>query len=238
MPPASRPRPFTAELQLAGRQARLPALPVEPVAAEPATGVRCSLDDVMAAVRALDEKVSALPKAEDVQGRMMSEAADILGRIQNTKVEIAALRHPKAKDDKINRAAMQLDAIVEHTEQATSTILEAAEQLEGKVADIRAHGEDEFIAQKLDEMTDIITRVYEASNFQDVTGQRIRKVVATLTFIETRIDAMLKVWGEQSFAELPVPEAEEREDDGVALSGPVLEQAASVSQDDIDKLFG
>ena len=76
----------------------------------------------------------------------------------------------------------QIDpAIVEQTEQATSTILEAAERLEEGISHIRdTHAEDQLIINTADQMVDAITAIYEASNFQDITGQRIRKVVDVL----------------------------------------------------------
>jgi len=38
-------------------------------------------------------------------------------------------------------------------------------------------------------------QVFESCNFQDLTGQRISKVVATLKFIETHIIKMMDIWG-------------------------------------------
>jgi chemotaxis protein CheZ len=37
-------------------------------------------------------------------------------------------------------------------------------------------------------------QVFESCNFQDLTGQRISKVVATLKFIETHIIKMMDIW--------------------------------------------
>ena len=38
-------------------------------------------------------------------------------------------------------------------------------------------------------------KIFEACNFQDLTGQRITKVVGTLKFIETHIVRMMEIWG-------------------------------------------
>ena len=40
-----------------------------------------------------------------------------------------------------------------------------------------------------------VVKIFEACNFQDLTGQRITKVVATLKFIETHIVRMMEIWG-------------------------------------------
>src|SRR3546814_20665853 len=46
-------------------------------------------------------------------------------------------------------------------------------------------------------ITDAVTRVYEACNFQDITGQRITKIVKALQHIETKVDALLNAFGEE-----------------------------------------
>ena len=47
-------------------------------------------------------------------------------------------------------------------------------------------------------ITGAVTRIYEACNFQDITGQRITKVVKTLKHIEDRVSAMLSVFGDET----------------------------------------
>ena len=82
-------------------------------------------------------------------------------------------------------------------------------------------------------------RIYEACNFQDLTGQRISKVVKTLAFVEERVANMMAIWGEAELATLPLPPSIEKQDEGLDLHGPAQAGASdSVSQADIDKLFG
>ena len=44
-----------------------------------------------------------------------------------------------------------------------------------------------------------VTQIFEACNFQDVTGQRISKVVKTLQLIDNRVSQLLHTFGEINF---------------------------------------
>ena len=76
----------------------------------------------------------------------------------------------------------------------------------------------------------------EAYNFQDITDQRITKVVNTLKFVEERIAAMIEIWGEDDIAEVDPSVTPDSEDDSVPLNGPALGDEG-IDQNDIDKLF-
>jgi len=231
---------FRIERRVGDQGAVAPAAPVAVVGG----ANDAALAEMRDLIRAIDAKVSALPKLEEIEERLVKDVLDMQGRIEDTKEEIAALRHPKLKEDKIQRASLQLDAIVEQTEHATSTILESAEKLEEGIAHIRdTHPTDQIVANTADLMTDAVTAIYEASNFQDITGQRIRKVVDVLKYIEDRLGRMVNLWGAGEIELLPVPEDDlDHIDDDVALTGPALkhqhtEAAPAISQDDIDALF-
>ncbi|MCH9049545.1 MAG: protein phosphatase CheZ [Proteobacteria bacterium] len=109
--------------------------------------------------------------------------------IDNAKIEIASLRPDEIPQEHIPSATDELDAIVEHTEEATGTILDAAEKLEELAA-----SSDKKTAETI---TEAVTSIYEACNFQDITGQRITKIVKTLKHIEEKVDALIAAFGEQ-----------------------------------------
>lgn len=159
--------------------------------------------------------------------------------IEQTKAEIAALSPTGTASDRLMVVTSELDAIVEATEGATESILEAAEKLDGLGRELRSCAtEDGYVTRIADEMGDVIVGIYEACNFQDITGQRISKVVRTLDFIEQRILAMIEIWGHEAIADI-VPEATEEHANAEAklLNGPQLTEHA-ITQDEIDKLFG
>jgi chemotaxis regulatin CheY-phosphate phosphatase CheZ len=126
---------------------------------------------------------------------------------------------------KIEDAAVELDAIVSTTEQATSEILAAAEQVQEIAWTLREQGTEASVCDKLDEL---MTQTYTACSFQDLTGQRIRKIVNVLNFLEARIEAMNLIWGKHESvavaAEAPSMEASLL--NGPALPGRGLQQFA------------
>ena len=107
--------------------------------------------------------------------------------IANTKSEIAALRVDDITDHDIPFATDELDAIVEHTAHATDAILESCEMLDEVSATVSGDA-----AAKLQAAT---TKIYEACSFQDITGQRITKVVTTLKTIEGKVAHIVNTFG-------------------------------------------
>ena len=75
-------------------------------------------------------------------------------------------------------------------------------------------------------------RIYEACSFQDITGQRIAKIVATLQVIEAKVAHIRAVASEPTRHH--EPEAEPQRPD--LLNGPQLPEAA-MGQADIDRLL-
>jgi len=158
----------------------------------------------------------------------------MLRYLENVRCEIAQLQPNRIRAAYIPAARDELDAIVEATESATATILDAAEEIEEI-----AEGLGEAVGSDLaDRARAVATTIYEASNFQDITGQRITKVVKTLHYLEQRIGDMARLFDHDESA--PEPEGDHpdapvaRQDD--LLSGPQLVETAN-GQDDIDALF-
>ncbi|MEQ9345061.1 MAG: protein phosphatase CheZ [Thalassospira sp.] len=181
---------------------------------------------------------AAEPDRDDLE-LIRTQIAEMNEHIHKAKVQIASLRHPKASDDRIVSATSELDAIVKDTEMATHTILESAEQIDDLAMTLKNSAPSEFVADHVEQIAFIVTKIFESCNFQDITGQRINKVVRTLEFVEERVHNMISIWGEEAFADLPVPESDAKEsepDDSDLLNGPQL-QGEGISQDDIDKLF-
>ncbi|PCH82013.1 MAG: hypothetical protein COB90_02675 [Hyphomicrobiales bacterium] len=171
--------------------------------------------------------------------RLKAELDNIYLAIGDTKKEIASL-HISGFDDQHNmvRVADELDAIVNGTEQATEQILESTETIDEKAMRLGKSltGEQEDLAN---EIQDQVIQIFEACNFQDLTGQRITKVVNVLKFIEDRITHMIDIWGGiEQFKDLELSVMEERDGDDALLNGPALDHDVdTVSQDDIDALF-
>ena len=177
----------------------------------------------------------AAPEIDDADIRV--EIAQMVRSVAKAKNEIAAIKHPMADDDRVKTASNELDAIVAATESATERILHANEQIEKLVREIaNFHADDTDVTERSEAIANHIIEVLEACNFQDITGQRIQKVVNTLRFIEERILALINIWGVEAFTDLPVPESgAELTEDEQLMNGPQI--SGGITQDEIDKLF-
>ena len=88
-------------------------------------------------------------------------------------------------------------------------------------------------------MQERVIKIFEACNFQDLTGQRITKVVGTLKFIETHILRMMEIWGGlEAFKGIEAETIAQRKGDARLLNGPrIAGESGHASQDDIDAMF-
>ena len=174
--------------------------------------------------------------AESLEVRV--EIAQMVRMIGRAKLEIASIKHPMAEeDDRMKLAAGELDAIVVATEASTQDILAASEQMETLVRTITGlQPDDAEMATLGDQIANEIIKTFEACSFQDITGQRINKVVKTIRFIEEKILAMIDIWGAEAFIDLPVASDPSASGDDSLMNGPQL-QNQGITQDEINALF-
>lgn len=153
-----------------------------------------------------------------------------LGRtVARAKQEIAHLKVDDITESHIPNATDELDAIVGHTAQATNEILDCCEVLE-QVAGVIGGAEAEALQGA-------ITRIYEACSFQDITGQRIGKVVSALKAIEARIAVVTGRFMEGRDPAGASETGASAKTEGQRLAeGPQL-PGAGVSQAEIDRLL-
>ena len=159
--------------------------------------------------------------------------------ISRTKREIAVLHGNSFNGEQMARVNGELGAVVGGTEEATQQILEAAESIDqAATALIKVNSPDQ---QKLlsEEIQERVVSIFEACNFQDLTGQRIKKVMNTMKFIENHITVMMDIWGGVDAIKAHAPPIVDlREGDARLLNGPKLaDDVGHASQDDIDALF-
>ena len=159
--------------------------------------------------------------------KLYHELEQLARYIQSAKRELAQIQ-PKDISERIPAATDELDAVVLHTAEATGTILDACEGIEKLTATMPS--------ETGNTVASAVTRIYEACNFQDITGQRITKVVKTLKYIEEKIDALLTAFGE-GLTDVPPPPPPEPEDENARLMhGPQLPAVAN-KQDEIDAIL-
>jgi chemotaxis protein CheZ len=189
------------------------------------------VEDIGEVVRSLLTTLSGEMSAADL--RLYQELESLAEYIHRAKAELAQLRSDDLQSRYIASATDELDAIVGATENATNSILDHAEKLEDIARDL-----DPAIGQKLTEAT---TAIFEACNFQDITGQRITKVVKALKHIEERIEALVSAFGPEMAAvraaeSASSPDPESKPSDADLLNGPQLPESAH-DQAAIDALF-
>lgn len=160
-----------------------------------------------------------------VETSLLSEVAELGRTIAAARAEISALGVDDITASHIPSATDELDAIVAHTAAATDTILGVCETLDAVGATLDSTG-----AQTLQDAT---SKIYEACSFQDITGQRITKVVAALKAIDAKVNHIISAF-EQPGAAPPPPRPALPD---VSLeNGPQL-PASAMDQSDIDKLM-
>jgi len=159
--------------------------------------------------------------------------------INRTKREIAVLHGKGFDGNEMAKVTGELGAVVGGTEQATQQILEAAESIDqaaSALAKVTSPDQQKILSEEIQER---VISIFEACNFQDLTGQRISKVMATMKFIENHITIMMDIWGGVDAIRTHVPPMpDDREGGARLLNGPKLDgDAGHASQNDIDALF-
>ncbi|MCE9522733.1 MAG: protein phosphatase CheZ [Alphaproteobacteria bacterium] len=160
--------------------------------------------------------------------------------IAQTRREIAAIKPATADapdapgNDRIIAATEELDFVVRSTETATAEILTAAERLFTISAELKEKGGDVTLC---DEIENHATNLMLACSFQDLTGQRMTKVVNALRYIEQRVNSMIEIWGinPADVKNAPPPQKDARPDAHL-LNGPARE-GEGVAQDEIDRML-
>ena len=190
-------------------------------------------DDIIEIVEVVMKSISGDLSA--VNMKLYAEIESLARFINKAKAEIAAMRPDEIKDEHLAAASDELEAIVGSTEQATNTIFEAIETIEALTPNMNS--------EMAETVTSAVTSVYEACGFQDITGQRITKVVKALQHIESNLGGLLEAFGQEfeGVAAAPKPsskpKAEADRPDDHLMNGPQLPDEA-ISQADIDALLG
>ncbi len=184
--------------------------------------------EVVKIIQAVLERVQTQVSAKE--RRIAEELETLAGVIERAKVDVESVRPQDIRAHHLPLANGELGAIASHLEEATGKILDTCEQLENIAETLPDEARDKLL--------DCVTRIYEACNFHDITGQRIKKVTDTLEAVETRVDALLSaLGGEPPRAEPAAPPPPKPPSDEDLLNGPAL-PGTGTTQDEIDAMFG
>lgn len=178
--------------------------------------------------------------ANDV--RLYAELESLAAYIQSAKREIADVQVGDINATHIPIATDELDAVVEATADATNNIMNACDKISTVAGEVGGAAGDSLNA--------IVTEIFEACNFQDITGQRITKVVRTLKHIEEQVTRLISAFGGQAAQKTSGDmsgavsgttshtgsSAVSSGDEQGLLNGPQMPGNA-INQDEIDKLL-
>lgn len=208
----------------------------------PAMDVALQVREALARLNQTDLKDPRLMEVLDLSQQLVDAMQAFFGALDNkahsefryiatyiarTRQEISVLRPNDIREERIPSAGAELEAIVRHTEDATHQIMGAAETI------MMADPSDPVAYKALvdEKMMDI----FQACSFQDITGQRVQKVVDTLKHIETRVARFAQVMG-VSDAQMDEEDPRDARKKALLLNGPAL-NGPEVKQDEIDAMF-
>jgi chemotaxis protein CheZ len=171
------------------------------------------------------EHIVRRPQNERDNEGVWGELVEMSEAIARMRREIASIKPPS----QIIAATVELEHVVSATEKATSAILQAAEDVQEVAWTLREKGVEADACEMLDRRA---TDIYTACSFQDITGQRMEKVVKVLHFIEQRLNAMIEVCGSPGEDILPSAAMT----DAQLPNGP-LPEGEGLKQDDVDRVL-
>lgn len=191
-----------------------------------------SPEDVAGIVKHVVHSLGDMVSAADA--KFYTELEELARYIRQAKHDIAAIKPKDISTNYIPHATDELDAVVGATEEATNKIMDVCDEVSSIAETCATEVKDKLVA--------CTTKVYEACNFQDITGQRITKVVEALKHIDSRIEALVKAMGEEIHrggdnAAHTLKHVHAADPDKGLLNGPQL-QGNGINQDEIDKLMG
>lgn len=245
-------KPYTIEVNL-GLAAPTPEPPgseAEPVRGM--SGLSQVLQRIDALAAAIEPHRSIVANVAEAYRREVEEVTKLRAEMQaiqdaivETKRQVVSFHAPSIHGVTVNHAAGELGAVVMDTEGATNNILAAAERIEMLAGVIESETTMKAMKGRAGEIAQFVMSIYEACNFQDLTGQRITRVCETLNFVEQRVARMVEVWGGlDALSNLMAQEVETAKAKHDALgthalaSGPAVAGAdGHVGQGDIDALF-
>ncbi len=207
------------------------------------------LSELKAAIRPLHDAGGPLGAMPMIDATDLSQFRDdirsVSGSIRETRRQLAAMHVGAPHDIDIRGLHGELDAVVGETSRATNVILDAAEAIRSSAEALRQGSVAPQDEVRLAHIESAVVQVFETCNFQDLTGQRISRVVETLGFIEKRLDRILEIWGgidaiRSLVADQTRALESERESEGSfgLVSGPqIVGEAGHIDQSGIDALF-
>lgn len=172
------------------------------------TFVKRRFDELSMEINATSQQMDM---AEDNLGQRFGEIFEVLKAISYSGTGTTAAN-----------AGVELDAVVDMTENAANTILDAAGHITSLVGRAENWATEASRKEALEAINAHAEEIFMACSFQDITGQRIRKTLENIKTIEDRLD--------QAMSKLGIQVAH-------TTSERIQADNYASTQDDIDALF-
>jgi len=192
-----------------------------------------SIEDIVALAELSAESLKNF--YQSIDNNIYSEIRGYSDHLSVLKRNISRLKTGDSGTNRISRAIGDLQEVVSTTENATDTIMEQAEEMLSLSMD--PTNPNAYQAA----VTNHVTSIFEACSFQDLTGQRIQRVVTSLERLEERLNQINEVLNLQagSTSNLSIMETETTEDKRQRenlLHGPSSD-GEGVGQSLVDAIF-
>ncbi len=175
---------------------------------------------------------------DETDQKLATEIFNLFQYLGRLREEIASIARQPESETAFEGVSDQLDAIITSTAEATHRVLENIEAIADAANDLHGNPEPAKLDELRAQITEKATQIMEACSFQDLTGQRVSRIIRSMKFVEQRVEAMVEIFGrtaiEKHASRLPVEEVDIK--DGMVLHGPDLPGEA-ISQEEIDNLF-
>jgi chemotaxis protein CheZ len=166
----------------------------------------------------------------DTLARAIAEMHSMSKLLAETRAEIVGLAPPPTG------LGDTLDAVVAETEQAAMEIMQQAERAQAAAKRLHDGGSTDTAAD-LAEVDDAATCILMACAFQDITGQRIRKVLSAMRHVEGRIATLVALMGIRQEEAPPCPGGAASGSEAALLNGPSSRAEGGLGQNAVDDLF-
>jgi chemotaxis protein CheZ len=173
------------------------------------------------------------PLAPSAGSLLAAELERLAACMQRIRADVVSIGPGAESSASLRAMNDQLLAVIDNATSSANRILTACEQLD-EVA-------KQMPGLRGRRISAVIARIYEACSFQDLTSQKVAKVVSLLSEIETKIDHLalaLGVHPEQDVppAEVTAAELMEKPNDVSLLKGPPI-PGQGMDQSEIDRLL-
>lgn len=172
----------------------------------------------------------APPGESERLGQVVVEMHALSKLLAETRAEIVHLSPPTTA------LGDTLDAVVDETEKAAMEIMQQAERAQAAAGRLHSGSSSDTKAD-LAEVDDAATCILMACAFQDITGQRIRKVLSALRSVEERIATLVGLMGIREEERLQRSAGVVSGSEAALLNGPSSAAEGGLGQTAVDDLF-